>query len=294
MEKYKKLVYTIPFIGFMCMFFLYGLYYGVSNSFGYKKIVGKSGFTLEYYKKVLESRGFYESLFFTSKIAIISGIIAVLISIFVMYIFYLNLKYKYVKSQLFQRVIESPLLVPYLIGAYIILIFFMQSGILSLFLEKIGIIDNYKSFPIITNDKFGVGIIITYVWKTVPFILMMGIPVIKRINTRWDSLGKIFNLSDFQFFKKILLPLLFPTLTISFFIILAYFFASFETPYILGVTYPESLAVYVFNIYSRGKLEDRSIVMVINIFISLISLGTGVIVYLIFKFFKKYDEKGWL
>ncbi|MGL4980703.1 MAG: ABC transporter permease subunit, partial [Fusobacteriaceae bacterium] len=200
---------------------------------------------------------------------------------------------KVMSPYIVQKLVESPLLAPYIIGAYSILVVFMQNGVLSMILQKIGIIESYRYFPILTNDKDGYGIIITYLWKTVPFIVMMSMPVVKRVSDRWDNLAKVYGLSDFGFYKKITLPLLAPTLVVSFFIILSYFFISFETPYLLGVTHPKSLAVYIYDIYSRGELEERGYVMAMNIVVSIISLLTGGVISLFLKFFSRFDDKGW-
>lgn len=277
----------------MGIFYLYGLFYGVMNSFGYYRILGESVFTWEFYRKMVENRALYSTLVFTARISFISAIISLILSITLIYLLFINLKKRVISPNLFQKLVESPLLVPYLIGAYAVLIVFMQNGILSMILQRVGIIESYHQFPILTNERNGIGIIITYVWKTVPFIVMMTMPVVKRISDRWDSLAKVYNLSSWGFFRKIVLPLIAPTLVISFFIILSYFFIAFETPYLLGVTHPKSLAVYIYDIYSRGSLEERGYVMAMNISISLFTLLVGGIVAGLLKIFSKLDEKGW-
>lgn len=293
MDRCRKYLYVTPFIAFIGIFYLYGLFYGVLNSFGYYRVVGESFFTLEFYKKILENRALYSTLVFTAKISFISATISLIFSVGIIYLIYINMKSERVSPNLFQKLIESPLLVPYLIGAYAVLVVFMQNGLVSLFFQKLGWIESYQQFPILTNDRAGVGIIITYVWKTIPFIVMMTVPVMKRISNRWDPLGKVYNLSSWGFFRRIVLPLIAPTLVISFFIILSYFFIAFETPYLLGVTHPKSLAVYIYDIYSRGSLEERGYVMAMNISISLFTLGVGIIVAGLLKIFAKLDEKGW-
>lgn len=290
--KSRKLIYLFPFIVYMSIFFLYGIYYGVMNSFGFNRIIGESGFTLEYYSRVFEDESFVRALLFTTKISVVSASISLILSVGLLFLIYINMKNKYFNFKLFQKIVESPLLIPYIIAAYAILIFFMQSGILSKFLINLGVIESYKEFPILTNDKTGIGIIFTYVWKTIPFIVMMTTPIIVKIKNRWEPLARVYNLRDIDFFIRIILPLIFPTLLVSFFIILAYFFTAFETPYILGVTYPKSIAVYVFELYSTGKLEDRGIIMCINICITVISLSVGGVVYYLTKLFTKVDERG--
>ncbi|MGL6098811.1 MAG: ABC transporter permease, partial [Fusobacteriaceae bacterium] len=189
MDRYKRYLYAIPFLIFITVFYIYGFFYGVLNSFGYYRIVGKSFFTLEFYKKIFEDRVLYSSFIFTLKISFISAIISMLLSIVIIYLLFLNRRRKVMSPYIVQKLVESPLLAPYIIGAYSILLVFMQNGVLSMILQKIGIIESYRDFPILTNDKDGYGIIITYLWKTVPFIVMMSMPVVKRVSDRWDNLA---------------------------------------------------------------------------------------------------------
>ena len=90
-----------------------------------------------------------------------------------------------------------------------------------------------------------------------------------------------------------MLPLILPALSVSFFIVLTYLFASFETPYILGVTHPRVLSVSVFDMYTKGSLEARGKIMVMNIMISIISLFFGGMISLALKFFSKFENREW-
>jgi putative spermidine/putrescine transport system permease protein len=293
LEKIKKYIYLMPVILFIIIFFAYGFIYGLLQSFGLNQIVGKSEFTLRYYKEVLTSESFIDSLVFTSKMAVGASILSLLISIILLFFLYMNLKNRYFKGNYFRKILESPLLVPYLVASYLILILFLQNGLISRFLIASGVIDSYKEFPIMTNDNSGRGIMIAYIWKTCPFIVMMSFPVLQRINKKWDTVSHIFGIGRIRFFFEVALPLMWPSLLISFFIIIAYMFTAFETPYILGVTYPKALAVMAYDIYSKGDLADRSSLMVINMFISFISMIGGIFVYFIYKFAIGKKQRAW-
>lgn len=277
----------------MTFFFLYGLYYVFMTSLGYNRILTKSYFTLDYYRDVLSSKEFYESLIYTIKINSIAALLAFILTVIVIFLVFLSRRKGYFYTKFFQKVIEAPVFVPYLVSAYGILLLLMRRGVISNFLLKIGIISSMDEFPILTNDQYGIGIILTYVWKALPFMTMMSLPVVFRIDKKWDSLGKIYNLNNVVFFKKIVFPLVFPTLSISFFIVLTYLFAAFETPYILGVTHPRVLSVLVFDTYTKGNLDLRGKIMVMNILISSISLLFGGIMCLALKFFTKFQEREW-
>lgn len=293
MERIKKFIYIIPFLLYISFFFLYGLYYVLMTSLGYNRILTKSYFTLDYYRDILSSKEFYNSLIYTVKINTISSFLAFILTIVVVFLIFLSKRKGYFYTKFFQKVIEAPVFVPYLVSAYGILLLLMRRGIINNFLLKIGMISSVNQFPILTNDHNGVGIILTYVWKALPFMTMMSLPTVFRIDRKWDSLGKLYNLNNITFFRKIVFPLVFPTLSISFFIVLTYLFAAFETPYILGVTHPRVLSVLVFDTYTKGSLDLRGKIMVMNILISSISLLFGGIMCLALKFFTKFQEREW-
>ncbi|WP_448819918.1 ABC transporter permease [Cetobacterium sp.] len=293
MERIKKFIYIIPFLLYISFFFLYGLYYVLMTSLGYNRILTKSYFTLDYYRDILSSKEFYNSLIYTVKINTISSFLAFILTIVVVFLVFLSKRKGYFYTKFFQKVIEAPVFVPYLVSAYGILLLLMRRGIINNFLLKIGMISSVNQFPILTNDHNGVGIILTYVWKALPFMTMMSLPTVFRIDRKWDSLGKLYNLNNITFFRKIVFPLIFPTLSISFFIVLTYLFAAFETPYILGVTHPRVLSVLVFDTYTKGNLGLRGKIMVMNILISSISLLFGGIMCLALKFFTKFQEREW-
>lgn len=291
--KYKKIWMIVPFILFMGIFYIYGIYYGVMNSFGYYSVTGKSFFTWDNYIRVFNDLGFMNSIIFTIKISLIASLSALFLSILILYLIYINIKYKYFYPKIIKKMLEAPLLVPYLIGAYAILISFMQNGVLNKFLVGMGVLSSFDKFPIMTNDKLGIGVIITYIWKSVPFILITCTPQIERIVNKWEPLAKVYKLSNIKFYQKIVLPIIYPTLLGSFFIILSYFLVSFETPYLLGVINPRSLAVYIFDLYTRGGLEARGVVMAMNVIMMVINLFLGFIIFKIVKKSSKYNGNRW-
>ena len=61
----------------------------------------------------------------------------------------------------------------------------------------------------------------------------------------------------------------------------------------LGVTYPKALAVEAYEMYSRGSLENRPNLMVINMIISFISLFSGFLVYIINKKILGKNKGAW-
>lgn len=276
----------------MYLFFLYGIYYVIMTSFGYNRIIGKNGFTLEYYRELILSREFLENLRYTVKINFFTGVISLLLTVVFLYLIHINRNSKYL-GKAFKKILEFPVGVSYLTGAYALVLLLSRGGVIGSYLVKFGVIESIREFPILINDNYGVGIILGYIWKVVPFMVMMCIPMMADIERKWRDLGILYNLTDYNFFKKIIFPMILPTLSLSFFLVLAYLFSAFETSYILGVTYPRTLSVQMYELYREGDIELRGKVMAINVIVTLIALTISFISYLTMKYLMKFKEREW-
>lgn len=293
-QESKKYLAILPAILVILILFWGGLLYGLLQSFGLFNITGKSIFTLDVYKEVLGSDWFMVSLLFTIKIAVFSSFYSGIIALFVLFIlFVFDQENEHKKRDFLKNIFTSPMSIPYLVSGYLITIILMRSGWISSIYYSLGLIKEITEFPVLTNEKKGISIIVTYVWKTAPFIVLMSYPALLRINKKWIEVAKVFGIKKSRFFIEIVLPLLLPSIITSIFIVFSYIFSAFEVPYLLGVTYPKSLAVLSYELYSKGNLEMRPHVMVINIVISLISFGIGIVVYFINEKYIIKKQRGW-
>lgn len=290
LRKTKPYLMVLPAVSVVCLLFWRGIFQGLFESFGLNPLVGTSHFTLHYYIEIFTSSYFIDSFKITVRITLLSTILAGVSALFILYLIFttsnmLNLNY----ADYLQKIFISPMLVPYLIGSYIISTLLMQSGFLSSLLYSLGIISNMNSFPILTNETKGYSIIITYIWKTTPFIILMIYPVFQRIQNNWKDVAYIYGADNKRFFIEIIIPLIMPSFIVSLFIIFAFVFSAFEVPYLLGVTYPKTLSVLSFDMYSKGFIEQRPQLMAINIILTLVTIILGIMLY---YFNKKFIVKG--
>ncbi|MGL4687197.1 MAG: ABC transporter permease subunit [Fusobacteriaceae bacterium] len=276
----KRFILIFP-LAAMGLVFFYSLCYTLGNSIGYNLPLRENSFTLEFYKNIFFQKDFREFFFYTLRLTIIASGSSLIFSIFLIFIFYLNIKNKLIKIKIFKQLIELPLIVSYLVASYMILSLFSQRGIFSKLFLFLGIIKDYNTFPILTNDRNGIGMILTYMWKSSAFIMAMSIPQVIKINKKWSDLIKVFNLSHWNFYREVILPLIFPTLLTSFIIVFSFIFTSFETPYVLGITYPKTLAVYSYELSVQGGLDKRGELMALNMIITLITLLLGSVAYIL-------------
>ena len=274
----------VPAIVFISCFFLYALYYSFTQSIGLNPIVGEPSFTLEHYKRLFTERGFLLSVRYTLMIALTSGVLSGMLSCIVLFVLFINIEERWIYPIF--HVLRAPMVVPYLVGAYMIFILFMDNGGLQ------AITGRDISFSFLINDRQGRGIIITYIWKTLPFFVLMAFPILKRIHGHWHDLAHLFNLSRLQFFFKIILPLIAPTFMISGFIVITYIIAAFEVPFILGSTRVKTFPVYIYDIYTQGNITDRPYLMAMNIVVSVLFIILGLLFHLVYKNFNN-KIKGW-
>ncbi|MCY6355770.1 ABC transporter permease [Clostridium sp. ZS2-4] len=291
-QKNKPYFLVLPALSIIVIFFFGGICCGLLQSFGFFPVIGKNHFTFKFYKEILYSYDFWKSFLLTLKISTISTIISSILGLFVIFCLFIissNGNHKF--TLILQRFFILPMLIPYLVSAYLMVIMFMQSGWISRILLNLGFITEINDFPIIINDSSGWGIITTYVWKATPFIILMLYPVLLQVKSSWIEVAKVFGANKRKAFLEIVFPMLLPAWKISSFIIFAYTFSDFEVPFLLGVTYPKTLAVLSCEIYTKGELRERPIALAINAIFIFITLSLVVFTYFFSKKWTAYGGK---
>lgn len=271
---------VLPALAAVGILFFGGIFHGLLQSVGLAPLTGDAVFTLGNYRSLLFSRDFWISLSITLRIALLSTSISAALALFGLYsLFLIRIRSTRDRSIYFQRCFQVSMLFPYIVAAYMIFLMFTQSGWIARIFFNLGIISEMHSFPIITNESFGWGIILAYVWKTSPFIIILLYPVVLRVEYGWIEAARILGAGNWRIFLEILLPMMKGPLETASFIVFAYTFGAFEVPFILGITYPKTLAVYSYQIYSSGNLADQPMAMALNMVILGVILLAGTIYY---------------
>ena len=183
------------------------------------------------------------------------------------------------------------MLVPHVTAAYLIMILLMKSGWLSSIAYFVGITKSMESFPSVVNDPNSLGIILTYIWKETPFIMLMIFPIMNRTQDSWLEIARVFGARRQEFFVEVILPLIIPTWLSSVLIVFAFTFSDFEVPYLLGVTYPKFISVYSYNMYYNGQLSDRPLALAANFILAIITAMLGFAAYKLAKRADTVEER---
>ncbi|MFL0245667.1 ABC transporter permease [Candidatus Clostridium stratigraminis] len=285
-QKIKPYILILPAVLVMMTLFLGGLALGFLQSLGLFSIIGNSHITFDFYKELLRSVDFKKSIVLTFEISVISATASGVFAMILTYILFIIEENKL--SKILRRLFQLPILVPHITAAYLIGLLLMKSGWISSITYYLGITKSMEAFPSIINNINSIGIITTYMWKEVPFIILMLVPALQRIETSWLEIARVFGSTRKEFFNEVVYPLIMPTWISSMLIVFAFTFSDFEVPYLLGVTYPKLAAVFAYDIYINGDLIIRPLALAANFMLTIITAILGILAY---KIIKKWDIK---
>jgi len=258
--------------------------------------------TLEHFDQSIQlfsSSDFYLSLGLSLRLAVLSTGTALVIAIGILYGLYcLTLftssenKQSTLLSESFNRLFQAPMLVPYIVAGYLVFLTFGQSGLVSRLMYALGIINEISEFPILVNDPLGYGIVIAFVWKTMPFMVLMLYPAMLSLDNKYLEMARLFGLNPSKYFFQILIPHMAPTIAFSSFIVFAYTLTSFEIPYMLGATYPKTIAVSAYQMYTGGTLDQRHAALTMSLVLFILSLTLGILAFKHASAYQKHLKGG--
>ena len=171
----------------------------------------------------------------------------------------------YGKSKLKYGILNIVLVLPHLGFAYIIYLFFSDTGFLFRLLALIGITSEF----ILINDKMGIGIILNYILKEVPFVILYLLATNKNEVADHVFAAKDLGASYFEIFRKIYLPLNSIQIMSISVVIFAFVLGNYEVPFLLGANSPQFLSVSALENFQSIDAEQNiaSYLKVIIIFL---------------------------
>ncbi|AWI05396.1 ABC transporter permease [Clostridium drakei] len=245
-----------------------GIIMALAQSLGYMPIIGIKELTFKYYISIIADKSFLQSLIFSLKISLISSIAAVIVGVVLAYSMLINKHRVSIEKTLY----ILPIIVPHMVASFLMFNILSQSGLFPRILYGLGMLKEQSHFPNLIFDRYGIGIIMTYLWKEIPFVAMVVYAFMSNINRNLEEVAVNLGASRRQRFWYIILPLSWPSIISSFIIIFAFSFGAFEVPYLLGPTTPKTLPIKAFIEYSNPDISNRPYAMALNVILAFISI----------------------
>jgi putative spermidine/putrescine transport system permease protein len=271
--RLKIALLLAPAVGVIGVLFVGGLGVAFVQSLGYMPAIGLTGWSLDAYRQVLGDEDFVDSLLLTLYVSGVSTGLSTVLAVLA------ALALRRSRGRLSAVVFQLPITIPHLVAAVGIALVVAQTGLGARLAAALGLIGEPKDFPALLYDRYSVGIILTYVWKEVPFIALVVLASLRGVASELEEVARTLGAGAWQRFWYVVFPVISPSVVAASLLVFAFTFGAFEVPYLLGKSYPTMLPVMAYNEYREIDLAARPAAMAINVLIALIT-GTAAALYL--------------
>jgi putative spermidine/putrescine transport system permease protein len=245
------------------------LAYGIAQSLGYLTIIGETDISLAAYQSLLGSNSeFWVSLAFSLWVSLASTLLASIGALLIAALYH-----RHHNPQGGLWLINLNLAFPHIVWAVALGFILSQSGFLARIAASVGWISAPAEFPVIVRDRYGIGIILHYVSKEIPFLVLIVLATLRTQGTAFDLVAANLGANFWQRLRWVTLPLIWPGLSAGAAVVFAFIFGAYEVPALLGVRYPRILAGLALEFFSNPDLNRRAEGMAISLLIALITIS---------------------
>ena len=271
--RVKIALLLAPAIGVIGVLFAGGLGAAFVQSLGYIPAIGMNEWSLDAYRQVLSDEDFLDSLALTLYVSGVSTGLSTVLAVLA------ALALRRSGGRVSAVVFQLPITIPHLVAAVGIALVVAQTGLGARLAAGLGLIGEPGDFPALLYDKYSVGIILTYVWKEVPFIALVVLASLRGVASELEEVARTLGAGAWQRFWYVVFPVISPSVVAASLLVFAFTFGAFEVPYLLGKSYPTMLPVMAYDEYREIDLAARPGAMAINVLIALVT-GTVAALYL--------------
>lgn len=271
-ERWRIPLMLAPTLIIILVLFFGSLGYGFLQSLGWQPNIGNTTISLDAYASVLFSdryrEQFWSGLWLTLWVSLASTFISAVLAIACA----LLLRQTFVGKKLSTFLFQLNLPVPHIVIAVGMIFLFSQSGLVARGAAQLGWIQTPSEFPVLVRDSGGIGIILAYLWKEIPFFGIVVLAILQSVGEDYEDLARSLGANRWQRFRHVLLPLIMPGLLSASIIVFAFTFGTYEVPRLLGVRFPEMLPVMALEFFLNPDLNARAEGMALSMIIAGITL----------------------
>lgn len=273
-----------PAVGTLLVLFVGPLVVALVQSLGYAPIYRVRVFpTLEYYRRILGMTRFRVSLAYTIFYAVVPTVVSTGLGVALA----VALTRQVAGIRLLRFLFRLPLVVPYLVGAAMVVALFANGGMIARILFALGAIESTGEFPRILFSSGGWGIMLVYLFKQVPFTFIVISAVLAGLGPQYEEAARTLGATRFQAFRFVVLPRIMPGVVTSSLLVFAFNFQSYEIPYLLGATFPNTLPVEALRRFNVPDVTRRPEAMAYVVVITVLS---GAVLYLYLQAYRRWEQ----
>jgi putative spermidine/putrescine transport system permease protein len=272
-HRYGTALMLLPTLLVILPLFGGSLVYGLLLSLGWQPVIGRTGFSLDAYVRILfgsdYARQFWQAVGYSLQVSLFSTAISAVLAVGLALL---------IRNSAFGRGVSTFLMqfslpVPHLVAAVGVLSLFSQGGLVSRAARLLGMVVQPSDFPVLVRDRAGIGVVIAYLWKEVPFMGLVVLAALKSAGSSYEDGARTLGAGPWQRFRFIILPVIAPSLAATSILVFTYVFGAYEIPGILGVRNPQSLPVLSYLLFVSPDLHDRASAMALSIIMTAVVLA---------------------
>lgn len=208
--------------------------------------------------------GFWPALWITLRLAFVSSLLAVMLGVGTAFLLVKR------RSAFWLTVQTCPVIIPHMVAALLIINLLTASGLVPRLLYACGLIGSMRDFPPLLNDAHGVGMMLAYVWKGLPFAALVTGDALRRMNPRLVDSARLLGAGPWRAAWEVTLPLLRPVSLSAFLLLFTFAIGAFEIPFLLGPAEPRTLPVLIYDGLTNADLGRRPAALALSSLLALI------------------------
>lgn len=263
----KRIYLLLPALTVILGLFAGGIAVAVLQSLGIGAPLAESGPTWRHYQSLVADREFRVSLRLTLILAAVATVLAAIGGTGLA----LLLRRLASRSPLVNLLVQIPLAVPHLTMAVFLINLLSPSGLVARLFYQLGWIGAAADFPVLVNDRLGIGIVLAYLLKEIPFVTVMVLTLLVRLGDEYDEVARTLGAAWWPRLRYVTLPLLAPATLGSALMVMAFIVGAYETPALLGRTWPALLPVVARQRYFDTDLARRPGGIAVAVLLSLLT-----------------------
>ncbi|WP_422378560.1 ABC transporter permease [Roseibium sp.] len=242
-----------PGLGLILALIGIAVYIAAAQSFGYYNLAGESGFSLEFWDRMLDRKVYSRAVVYSIYIGILSAIFSVMLA----YPLAIWLRKPFPGSLAIGAMLKAPLLVHGLVAAFLFINVIAYHGILNQLMQGIGLWDEPRRLQ---NDRNAIGVLILQTWKNMPFALLLLTGAVQSISDDVLNAARDLGAGSFDRFRKVIAPLTVSAMQAALIIIFIGALADFSFQVIAGPTNRQSLSQLMVFFKDGGRWNDAAVV----------------------------------
>lgn len=269
-RRLRIILALLPAISLIVVLYLGGLILAGIQSLGFFPAAGMTRLSLDAYRSVFTRPEFFRSLILTTWVSLVSTAISTILALISALLMWRALHFKGIRPRWITFLFQFNLPIPHSVGAIAVLLLFSQSGLLARMAYAFQWISSPADFPELVFDRWGIGVILEYIWKTTVFTGVILLAALETAGDEHIAAARSLGANAWQSFRYVTLPLMRPALVSASILVFAFTFSGYEVPYLLGERTTSLLPVMAYREFARVDLTSRPEGMAISLLITVI------------------------